>query len=101
MAIDDAAIEAAFAECDIELASNYFVIAKKHSLERITLMRRYLGKTISRRKATYFYYSLLSRAQEEALIKQINKLIVRSLLPTTQIIINLAKEIIRKEVHKN
>ena len=62
MAIDDAAIEAAFAECDIELAPNYSAIAKKHSLERTTFMRRYLGKTISRRKATYFYYSLLLKA---------------------------------------
>ncbi|KAF8851363.1 hypothetical protein BDZ45DRAFT_766907 [Acephala macrosclerotiorum] len=101
MAVDDAAMEAALAECDVELASNYFVIAKKHSLERTTLMRRHLGKIVSRREAIYFYYSLFSRAQEEALIKQINKLTVRGLLSTTQIVTNLAKEIIGREVHKN
>ena len=101
MAVDDAAMEAALAECDVELAPNYSAIAKKHSLERTTLMRRHLGKTVSRREATYLYHSLLSRAQEEALIKQINKLTVRGLPPTTQIVTNLAEEIIGREVHKN
>ncbi|KAF8852747.1 hypothetical protein BDZ45DRAFT_97124 [Acephala macrosclerotiorum] len=101
MAVDDAAIEAALTECDVELASNYSAIAKKHSLKRTTLMRRHLSKTVSRREAIYFYYSLLSRAQKEALIKQINKLTVRSLPPTIQIVTNLVEKIIGKEVYKN
>ncbi|KAF8848956.1 hypothetical protein BDZ45DRAFT_774312 [Acephala macrosclerotiorum] len=97
MAVDVASIEAALTECDRELVSNYSQIVEKHKLIRTTLMRRYLGKTVSRREAIYFYYALLLRAQKETLIVQINKLTVRGLLFTSQIVTNLVEEIIGKE----
>jgi hypothetical protein len=39
--------------------------------------------------------------QEEALINQINKLIIRGLPPITYIIKNLIEEIIRYNINKN
>lgn len=101
MAVDEEVMEADLADCDKVLVPNYSAIARKFSLERTTLMRRHLGKTVSRREATYLYHALLSRPQEEALITQINKLSVRGLPPTTQIVKNLAEEIIGREVNKN
>jgi hypothetical protein len=94
-------MEAAIAECDQFLKPNYTKITRKHTLERITLMRWHIGKTVSPREATYLYYALLTRTQEEALISQINKLSVRSLPPTSVIVTNLAKEILGKEINKN
>jgi hypothetical protein len=64
-------------------------------------MRRYKGQTTSRAEATSRYHKLLTDTQEEALIDQINKLAVRGLPPTTQMVRNLAEEIIRREVNKN
>jgi hypothetical protein len=101
IAVEEESIETAIAECDQFLKPNYTEITRKHTLERTTLIRRYISKTISPREATYLYYALFIRTQEEALISQINKLLVRSLPPTNAIVTNLAKEILGKEVDKN
>jgi hypothetical protein len=101
MAVEEESMEAAIAECDQFLKPNYTEIARKHTLERTTLIRRHIGKTISPREATYLYHALLTRTQEEALISQINKLSVRGLLPTSAIVTNLAEEILGKEIDKN
>jgi hypothetical protein len=101
IAVDEASMEAALHVCNQFLSPNYFKIAADHGLERIILIRRYLGQIVSRQEATYLYYSLLTRTQEEASISQINKLTVRGLPPTSAIIRNLAGEIIRVKVYKN
>ncbi len=61
MAVDDASMEAALAECDRESVPNYARIARTHKLERTTVMRRYQGKTVSHQESYYLYYSILSR----------------------------------------
>ena len=80
---------------------NYAKTGKKYGIERITLMRRHKGISTSKREATSIYYKLLTNTQEEALISQINKLTVRGLPPTSQIVRNLAEEIIGRDVGKN
>jgi hypothetical protein len=101
MAIDEAQMEEALALCDRELIPNYSEIARNYPFDRTTLMRRHQARTTSRQEAIYLYHSVLSKDQEEALIAQINKLSVRGLPPTTQIVKNLAEEIVGRELDKN
>jgi hypothetical protein len=83
------------------LKPNYTEITRKHTLERTTLICQYINKTVSPRETTYLYYALLTRTQKKALISQINKLLVYGLPPTSAIVTNLIKEILRKEINKN
>jgi hypothetical protein len=65
------------------------------------LMQRHKGICTSKAKATFIYYKLLTNTQEELLIDYINKLTICGLAPTTHIVKNLVKEIIKREVNKN
>ena len=94
-------IEKAINALDRQLIPNYSQVARDFGIERITLMRRHKGICASRQEATSLYHKLLTDTQEEALISQINKLIVRRLPPTSQIVRNLAEEIIGRDVSKN
>ena len=94
-------IEKAINALDRQLIPNYSQVARDFGIERITLMRRHKGIYASRQEATSLYYKLLTNTQEEALISQINKLIVRRLPPTSQIIRNLIEEIIGRNISKN
>ena len=94
-------IEKAINALDRQLIPNYSQVARDFGIEHITLMRRYKGIYTSRQEATSLYYKLLTNMQEEALISQINKLIVRRLPPTSQIVRNLAEEIISRNISKN
>ena len=80
---------------------NYMATSKKHDVPRKTLRNRFLGKTVSRQEATSEYHQCLTAAQEEALIKLINRLTNRGLPPTNSIVKNLAEEIIGRRVGKN
>ena len=64
-------------------------------------MHRHKGISTSREQAISKHRKCLTNAQEEALISVINKLSIRGLPPTTQIVKNLAEEIIGREVNKN
>jgi hypothetical protein len=94
-------IEKAINALNAQLIPNYSQVARDFGIERTTLMRRYKGICASRQEATSLYHKLLTDTQEEALIDQINKLIVRGLPPTSQIVKNLAEEIIGGDVNKN
>ena len=94
-------IEKAIDALNTQLIPNYSQVARDFGIKRMTLIRRYKGIYASRQEATSLYYKLLTNTQEEALINQINKLTVRGLPPTSQIIKNLAEEIIRGNVNKN
>ena len=86
---------------DAELTPNYSAIAKKFDLEHTTLAKRYKGQTTSKTEANSLYRNLLNHVQEEQLVKQINKLTLRQMPPTVQIVWNMAEEIIGKKVNKN
>jgi transposase-like protein len=95
------AIENAINALDRQLIPNYSQVAREFGIERTTLMRRHKGICASRLEATSLHHKLLTNTQEEALISQINKLTVRGLPPTSQIVRNLAEEIIGRDVGKN
>ena len=94
-------IEKAINALDRQLIPNYSQVARDFGIKRTTLMRRHKGICASRQEATSLYHKLLTDTQEEALISQINKLTVRGLPPTSQIIRNLAEEIISRDIIKN
>ena len=95
-------IQAALHACNQTLNPNYTQIAKEHNnVDRSTLSRRYRGQTTSRAIANSIYRQCLTNAQEEQLIAQINKLTIRFMPPTSQIVRNMAEEIIGREVSKN
>jgi AraC-like DNA-binding protein len=94
-------IEKALDLLNRELAPNYDAMAKRSGLGRTTLSRRFRGITVSRAEAISEIRQCLTITQEEALIKQINKLSIRNMPPTSQIVKNLAKEIYGRKVYKN
>src|SRR5580700_8285912 len=94
----EARIEAAIADLESQDVPKYRPTANKYFLNHTTLRRRYLGIQLSRAAAGSEYRQRLTIVQEEVLIKHINDLTDRSLPPITQIVKNLAEEIIRRTV---
>ena len=84
-----------------ELVPNYKAMAARAGLGRTTLSRRFRGITISRAESNLEIRQCLINAQEEALIKQINKLLIRNMPLTSQIFKNFAKEIYKRKIYKN
>jgi len=99
--VDEQAIEKAIDALNAQLIPNYSQVAREFGIECTTLIRRYKGICTSRKEVTSLYHKLLTDTQEEVLINQINKLIVRGLPLTSQIVKNLVEEIIRGDVNKN
>jgi hypothetical protein len=89
---------AALELCDLP---NYSATAREFGVNRITLMRRHKGQT--RPRADFLSESIqcLTNDQEEVLIKHINRMTERGMPPTSQIVKNLAKEVIGIPVGKN
>ena len=84
-----------------ELVPNFEAIAVRAGLGRTTLSRRFRGITVSRTESNSEIRQCLTNTQEEALIKQINKLSIRNMPPTSQIVKNLAEEIYGRKIYKN
>ena len=81
---------------------NYGATADRYKgVDRTTLRRRFEGTQVSRKVANAEHQQRLTMAQEEALISHINKLTDRGLPPTSQIVCNLAEEIVGGPVGKN
>ena len=70
---------------------NYKATAQEFNIGRTALSRRHQGKTTSRATANSKYRQLLTNAQEQQLINQINRLSVRHMPPTSQIVRNMAE----------
>jgi hypothetical protein len=94
-------IELALALLERQLLPNYSKTTREFNIDRTTLIRRHKGISTLREQATSEHKKCLTNTQEETLISVINKLSIQGLPPTTQIVKNLAEEIIRKEVNKN
>jgi AraC-like DNA-binding protein len=75
-------IEKALDLLNRELLPNFESMALRAGLTRSTLSRRFRGVTTSRAEVNSEYRQCLIIAQEEALIKQINKLLIRNMPPT-------------------
>jgi F0F1-type ATP synthase membrane subunit b/b' len=91
----------ALAALESQEKPNYKATAQEFNIGRTALSRRHQGKTTSRATANSEYRQLLTNAQEQQLINQINRLSVRHMPPTSQIVRNMAEEIIKGAVHKN
>jgi hypothetical protein len=80
---------------------NWLGTARKYQVHRETLKRRYTGVQQSRTIAVAETHQCLSKAQEETLICYINSLTDRSLPPTSQIVHNMAEELVQRPINKN
>ena len=94
-------IEEAIADLESQDVPQYRPTAIKYSLNHTTLWQWYLGIQLSRAAADSEFRQRLTNVQEEVLIKHINDFTNRGLPPTTQIVKNLAEEIIQGKVGKN
>ena len=94
-------IKAAMDQLDSQEVPNYAAAARAHNIDRTTLMRRYKGKTVSRAEATSTYHQRLNDVQEDTLLRHIDTLTDRHIPPTSQIVRNLAEEILKGPVGKN
>ena len=94
-------MELALAELNNTFNPNVLATAKKFNLSESTLRRRWKSIQLSREEASSKYRQRLTTTQEKVLIEHINYLSDRSLSPTSNIIRNLAEELIRGLVGKN
>jgi hypothetical protein len=97
----EARIQAAIADLESQDRTNFAATARKWDIERSTLSRRYRGETGSNQDASSYARRQLTDAQEQTLIKHINKLSDRGLHPTPQIVKNIAEEITHVDLGKN
>jgi hypothetical protein len=96
--VNEAAICAAISDLNSQEAPNFGSTAKKHNIDRTTLMRRFKHQTVSIQEANSQSLKLLTDAQEEVLIKHILKLSARGFYLTPQMLRNLAEEIVKQPV---
>ena len=94
-------IKLALDDLESQLIHNYSATAKKYGISRHTLARRHKGETSSRALANSKFRQCLTNHQEDILIGHIKWLTDRRLPPTSQMLKNLAEEIIGGPIGKN
>ncbi len=93
-------IAAALADLESQLVPNHSVTAKKHGVVRTTLMRRYIGKTVSNHEVTTEHRQALNATQEKILLEHVQWLVTRGTPSTPAIVRNFAEEIYRGRLRK-
>ena len=96
-----AQIDAAIAYFKAQEKPNILAAAKLFQIDRMTLKRRFLGICGSRAQANSESRQLLNSVQEDTLLSHIDRMTEKFIPPTTQIVKNLAKEILGRSVGKN
>ncbi len=94
-------MELALEDLESQKQPNYSATARKYGINHTTLSKRHRGKTTSKATAISKHFQHLTASQEEAFIVQINKLTNRGIPPTSQIVQNMAEEMIVNKVEKN
>ncbi|KAJ9644779.1 hypothetical protein H2199_003744 [Coniosporium tulheliwenetii] len=94
----NARIEAAIADLGSQERTSYAATARKWRVVRETLAKRYKGETGTVQEANSYARQKLISAQEEALIKHIDKLTDRGLPPTPQMVKNIAEEVAKTKL---
>src|SRR5450432_3637227 len=97
----EARLGLAIDEIGKQATPNWLGTARRFQVDRETLKRRFNGTQQSIRLARSETHKCLSMAQEETLIGYINSLSDRSIPPTSQIVQNIAEELIGRPVSKN
>lgn len=97
----DDQIELAIAHLNRQKTLNYAAAARLFGVEPMTLRRRQKGLTVSRIEANSTFRQRLNNIQEDELLRYIDALTERQIPPTTQIIKNLAEEMLKGLVGKN
>ena len=98
--VNEVAIQEAIIDLKSQKAHNFAATAKKHSVPRLILTRRFKGETVSSAEAHSRHYKLMTNAQESVLIEHIRKLSDRDIHPTSQILENLVVEFVGKHILK-
>ena len=94
------AIELAIADLDLQETPNFTATAKKYNISRSTLSRRYKGIQLSRDESASLYRKLLTTAQEEVILKDLNNLLERGMPLTLSILLNLVQEVVKQAISK-
>ena len=94
-------MKSALASLEAQLKPNFTATAEQYGLKRHVLSRQFQGKTTLKAEASSEYQKCLTTTQEKVLVDHITKLTRQALPPTSQMVKNLAEEIIRREVKKN
>jgi hypothetical protein len=98
--VNEAAIKLALNDLNSQEAINFANTAKKYQIDRVTLMRRYKGKSTSNHEARSIHQKILTDAQEEVILSHISSLSDRGIPPTPQILENLVVEIARRPIRQ-
>jgi hypothetical protein len=95
-------MQLALEACRSATSPNFSAIAREFPpVNRHTLRRRFEGLQTSRAECNSTFHQNLTNEQEEELIRTINKLTARGLPPTSQMVRNLAEEMVSRIVGKN
>lgn len=94
-------IDLALESLSIQDAPNIRRTARDFGVAESTLRYKWRGKTVSREEYLDNEGRRLTKAQEDALIDQINRLTDRGIPPTLKLVKNFAEEIISDSVGKN
>jgi hypothetical protein len=88
-------------QLDSQSTLNYAAAARDNHIHPMTLARRYNGKSVSRVEANSKYRQRLNDVEEDTLLRYIDTLIDRHIPSTSQIVRNLAEEILKGPIGKN
>ena len=80
---------------------NLSAVAKSFKVNRSTLSKRFHGKTVPKAQSISETRQALNRAQEDELLRHIDALTDKFIPFTTQVVKNLAEEILHAPVGKN
>ena len=97
----EARLESALANLKLQDVPNYSATSEKYDVKRTTLRAQFLNIHISRSLANLEYCQRLTIAQENVLIGHINRLTDRGISPTSQMVRNIAEEMIQAQVGSN
>jgi hypothetical protein len=96
--VNEAAIKLALNDLNSQEAINFADTTKKYQIDRVTLIRRYKGKSTSNHEARSIHQKILIDTQEEVILSYILSLSDRGMPPTPQILENLVVEIARRPI---
>ena len=97
----EARLESALTDLKLQDVPNYSTTSEKHNVKRTTLRAQFLNIHTSRSLANSEYCQRLTIAQENVLIGHINRLTDRGISPTSQMVRNIAEEMIQAQVGSN